>query len=215
MNLLPIPGHSQYAVSMDGKTVIRIEGGKYPNKIIKQSFRVVRGKDHPNGYMFVTLLSKDAVNVLGEPYSAYCYKPMYVHRLVAMAWLMPPDNPEKTDVNHKDGDKLNNHATNLEWVTHGENIRHSYAVLGRESKRGKEHHNYGKKAAFSTRQKMADAKKGSKHPKYIGDFICNYKRYESSNSAAKELGMPAKSIYNKCMSGKYKAEGWYFLPKSA
>lgn len=47
----------------------------------------------------------------------------YVHRLVAEAFL--PADPDRREVNHLDGDKTNNHATNLEWVTHSENHRHA------------------------------------------------------------------------------------------
>lgn len=47
----------------------------------------------------------------------------YVHRLVAEAFL--PHDPDRREVNHRDGDKTNNNASNLEWVTHSENHRHA------------------------------------------------------------------------------------------
>lgn len=51
-----------------------------------------------------------------------------IHRLVALAWL-PNDDENKFQVNHKDGNKLNNYSENLEWVSAKENIIHSYAHL--------------------------------------------------------------------------------------
>lgn len=55
-----------------------------------------------------------------------------IHRLIAEAFIPNPENlPE---VNHKDSDRRNNCISNLEWVTHGQNIKHSYQLENRSAK---------------------------------------------------------------------------------
>jgi len=49
-----------------------------------------------------------------------------VHRLVAEHHCPNPNGLE--EVNHKDGNKLNNVAANLEWVSRTQNLLHSYDI---------------------------------------------------------------------------------------
>jgi len=61
----------------------------------------------PNGYLRVKMNNKS----------------YHIHQLVAKFYL--GERPENYVVNHKDGNKLNNKPTNLEYVTIAENIKHS------------------------------------------------------------------------------------------
>lgn len=65
-----------------------------------------------NGYktFYITLPSGDR-------------KRLYAHRLVALAFLKTVK--DKNEVNHIDGNKLNNSVDNLEWVSSSENKRHA------------------------------------------------------------------------------------------
>ena len=55
-----------------------------------------------------------------------------VHRLVAECFVDNPNNYK--EVNHKDGDKLNNTKDNLEWVSRSDNLKHAYKQKLRSAK---------------------------------------------------------------------------------
>lgn len=48
-----------------------------------------------------------------------------VHRLVALGFILCIGNPDLFQVNHKDGNKLNNKFWNLEWSTAYDNVHHA------------------------------------------------------------------------------------------
>jgi len=79
------------------------------------------------------------------------------HRIIALVFIPNPDN--KGYINHKDGNKLNNDISNLEWCDNGENVRHSFAI-GKHSGIGATHYKARRitdgKNEFGTLQEAGD-----------------------------------------------------------
>jgi hypothetical protein len=65
-------------------------------------------------------------------------KTFYIHRLVAQTFI----EKSNLQVNHKDGNKLNNSVDNLEWVTPLENIKHSWEYGLAKKKFGSNNNNF-------------------------------------------------------------------------
>lgn len=154
-----------------------------------------------NGYMQVYLTHPDT----------HAKRWFYVHRLVAELFI--PNHLGLKDVNHKDGDKSNNNHTNLEWVSHSDNIKHRYSVLGQKAKSGADHFLFGGHHKESTKKLMSEAKMGENHPKFKGWYIIpDGQRFASPGQANREIGIPEHEIRRKCLSDKYPE--WKFESKS-
>jgi hypothetical protein len=84
----------------------------------------MKQQDHRDGYL------KIDISINGERFG------YFVHRLVAQAFVPNPD--KRPQVNHIDGNKANNHVSNLEWVNNSENQAHAIKLGLKRVKVGKE-----------------------------------------------------------------------------
>lgn len=103
---------SYYEISNLGN--VWSKGKKYVDslgKVMNRKPRNVKIHKGSNGYLCVDLNSNNVS-------SQKC-----IHRLIAEAFILNPEN--KPTVNHKDGNKLNNNISNLEWNTYSENNKHA------------------------------------------------------------------------------------------
>lgn len=123
----PIPGYKGfYSVSSAGR--VRSEKRLVVDSIgrprrIKE--RILRPRADKIGYVKVALHK----NGVGDS--------ILIHRLVVSAFIGPC--PIGREVNHRDGDKTNNHLNNLEYVTRRENIQHSFSSGLKIPQKGQEH----------------------------------------------------------------------------
>lgn len=96
-----IKGYDNYYITIEGN-VYNINTKRY----LKPQIR--------NGYLFYSLWDKGSC------------KNVYIHRLIALYYL---DNEHNLpQVNHIDGNKLNNNISNLEWVTNKQNTIHAWSL---------------------------------------------------------------------------------------
>jgi hypothetical protein len=107
-----------YEVSSSGKVKPKKRAGSKGSLLTPQEDR---------GYLRVVLSKKGVSRYVG------------VHRLVAAAFIDNPDN--KPEVNHLDGNRQNNHYTNLAWCTREENEYHKKNVSG-SNNRGNKNPNF-------------------------------------------------------------------------
>lgn len=113
-DLRPIPGYEGvYAVTADGRIWSHAKAGGRRHGFA-HSGMWLKPVANNNGYLGVILVRDRRKSH------------MLVHRAVALAWVANPRN--LPHVNHLDGVKTHNVATNLEWCTQAENVQHGYDI---------------------------------------------------------------------------------------
>ena len=185
--------HNGYKVSEDGTVIISPKSGE----AITIQDNMVNGKI--SGYKYATLLF-----CFADGFFHYSVKRMPVHRIVCELWHgeMPEGKPW---VNHKDGNKANNHYTNLEWMSISDNIKHSYDTLNRVRNKPM----LGKKHKVSSKEKQSFSKQGLKHPKFKGYWMRYDAKYTTLAQAGKATGISGTHVKRLCDGKK---DGWYFAP---
>ena len=113
-------------------------------------------------------------------------KSINVHILVALAFIQNDDTEHKTQVNHIDENKVNNHVTNLEWTT------------------PKENSNHGTRTERSSKNRMGSKNGSSKK------VVCveTGRVYETMKQAAEKLGLNRHNI-SQCCRGCQKTCGGF------
>ena len=106
----------QYKVSNVGKV-----------QSLKKSGRLRKPSLTDDGYLVLDLYGKNK------------REKVLVHRLVATAFLSGGKDLTGLEVNHIDGNKLNNSVENLEWVSPSQNCQHAWNTGLQKKKYGKDH----------------------------------------------------------------------------
>lgn len=113
IKILELFGNLKVKVSDDGKVYTLDHSNLRKNgRIDNRKGKQLKPKVDRYGYETI-VLTKDGMR-----------KNYTIHKLVALAFIPNPEN--KPTVNHKDGNKLNNNVSNLEWATHKEQKVHAW-----------------------------------------------------------------------------------------
>jgi hypothetical protein len=128
------------------------------------------------------------------------YKQISIHRAIATAFI--PNLENKPEVNHIDGNKLNNSIDNLEWVTYSENIIHAYKSGLRSKKHAENLWKYRKNTYVHTQKVVVAYENGVEIKKSnTKDMAIFIKEYKNIKSNVKNI---AKNIRMVCLCYEYR-----------
>ena len=174
----PIPGYEgRYEVSSFGriKSIYDGRNGHDKSLILKPCIR--------RCYLFVNLYDST-----GTP------KAKHIHRIVASVFAKK--DTCRQEVNHLDGNKLNNRAENLEWVTRSENVKHAYSKGLLHSSIQKYAQKAGRISAINNSKKVRCIELNS--------------IFQSACDAGRILGLKRQHIWRVCNGKRKSVSGYHF-----
>lgn len=118
IEMTPVPGMPYTYATKDGDIYSNHPGSRWKGKKLHK----LKPMDNGRGYMRVQCHGRRRCT----------------HLLIAATFIGP--KPAGMEVNHIDGDKLNNRPSNLEYVTRSENMKHCFRVGLGNPPHGETHH---------------------------------------------------------------------------
>ena len=137
--------------------------------LIGGSKKILKDQPSTDGYRKITL------SVAGRP------RIFMVHKLVASEFVPNPEG--KNIVRHIDGNKQNNHASNLRWLTSSEMMQEDWAS-------GKRTMSDAQRESLKKPRKRKEVKQKVRMVRHIASGLL----YESLGEACKALGLD-KGVY--------------------
>ena len=186
---------------MDKEAWAKIPGfnGAYEISTFGRVRRVIEESNQHRGVPYIMRLSKSGRYAQVSLQEGDEKRTFNVHRLVAQAFIPNPRNLPQ--VNHIDGNKRNNRADNLEWVTAKENAKHAY----RTGLITKEHI---KRAVSASLRPEARKIRGDSRGTNI--IRSDGKRYPSLASAARDLGCTKSNVCEQLRGRSKTCKGYTF-----
>ncbi len=157
---------------------------RYGNYLLKQKLDGVDvHKPHVKPYKIVFLRDNENKSKITT-----------VHRMIAKTFLIKPVSKSRIVVDHIDGNKENNHISNLEYVTSGENNRRAYALgLNKQNKNGWGANN---RPVIALHVESGEVKE-----------------FGGVRVAERELGLPSTSVKDVCKGRSSHSKGWFMMYK--
>lgn len=169
-----ITGFPNYKITKDGRIFSNF---KFKTNIPCNTWREVKQiYDKSCGYMLVTLCDGNGLR-----------KNKRVHRLLSEAFLSNPN--QLPQINHIDGNKLNNDLNNLEWCTSKQNAQHAVSM------------------GLCDKRRESQEKAVDQYSMSSGEILNSYR---SLHEAGRLTGVAWQNIHKVCKGIRKSAGGYYW-----